>query len=124
MATLTPTVEQIATSRQYLHAAKRIADDHQVQTRIGDGALEVRLDGCEQPRLSITVGSKPVRRRSAGDCSRSRRCEPVDRSWSTVDVATLIATKSACGGSRPETFEPPSADPTSAQRAALAFCAA
>lgn len=56
MATLTPTVEQIATSRQYLHAAKRIADDHQVQTRIGDGALEVRLDGCEQPHLIITVG--------------------------------------------------------------------
>lgn len=56
MATLTPTVEQINTSRQYLNAAKRIADDHQVQTRIGDGALEVRLDGCEQPHLIITVG--------------------------------------------------------------------
>lgn len=55
MATLTPSIDQINTSRQYLNAAKLIADDYQVQTRMGDGALDIRLNGSEQPRLIVTV---------------------------------------------------------------------
>lgn len=55
MATLAPTTEQIASERQYLNAAKLIAEDYQVELRMGDGALDILLPGAERPRLIITV---------------------------------------------------------------------
>lgn len=55
MASLTPTTEQIARERQYFNAAKLIADNYHVELRMGDGALDIRLPGAENPRLIITV---------------------------------------------------------------------
>ena len=87
----TPTSEQISdqiiTHRQFLSAAKFIAEEHKATVRFGagDGAIEIQLPGSENPHLIVVVVHAQANGRVSMDVQRID-----DNDSQTPTVLTII----------------------------------